>query len=67
MVDTILRRTQELHKGRRKIRRKNSNEITILAPVVRGRKGVSVLQDFYEAGFYRFELTENFACVNVFR
>ena len=55
MVDTLLRRTSELHKGEKEApkKKKSTNEITVLAPVVRGRKGEyhQLLQDFYEAGF----------------
>ncbi len=55
MVDRILKRTDEIHRttstSGKKI--KFTNEVTILAPVVRGRKGEyhQLLQDLFEAGF----------------
>ncbi|MBP7133820.1 excinuclease ABC subunit UvrA [Patescibacteria group bacterium] len=53
MVDALLKRTQEIHDEPVSKKDKRSNEILILAPVVRGRKGEyhQLLQDFYEAGF----------------
>ncbi len=55
MVDRILKRTDEIHRttevdGKQK---QFTNEITILAPVVRGRKGEyhQLMQDLFEAGF----------------
>ena len=59
MVDRVLKREDEVHRtseisqsGKRKAQ-KFTNEITILAPVVRGRKGEyhQLLQDLFEAGF----------------
>lgn len=54
MVDLLLKRTDEAHRttpvqGKREFK----NEITILAPVVRGRKGEyhQLLQDLFESGF----------------
>jgi excinuclease ABC subunit A len=57
MVDQVLKRTDEIHRGEPP--KKNgktkgfTNELTVMAPVVRGRKGEyhQLLQDFYEAGF----------------
>ncbi|MCK9360944.1 excinuclease ABC subunit UvrA [Patescibacteria group bacterium] len=55
MVDRILKRTDEIHRttpaSGKKI--KFTNEVTILAPVVRGRKGEyhQLLQDLFESGF----------------
>jgi excinuclease ABC subunit A len=57
MVDQALKRTDEIHRGEPP--KKNgktkgfTNELTVMAPVVRGRKGEyhQLLQDFYEAGF----------------
>ncbi|HEU0051177.1 MAG TPA: ABC-ATPase UvrA, partial [Patescibacteria group bacterium] len=61
MVDLLLRQTEEAHVKRetnleKKPQKKETSaaqEIMILAPVVRGRKGEyhQLLQDFYEAGF----------------
>ncbi len=55
MVDRVLKRTDEIHRttptsGKAQ---KFTNEITILAPVVRGRKGEyhQLMQDLFEAGF----------------
>ncbi|MCC6563315.1 hypothetical protein IT087_00300, partial [Candidatus Uhrbacteria bacterium] len=55
MVDRVLKRTDEIHRttpaSGKKI--KFTNEVTILAPVVRGRKGEyhQLLQDLFESGF----------------
>lgn len=55
MVDRVLKRTDEIHRTStidgKKV--KFTNEITILAPVVRGRKGEyhQLMQDLFEAGF----------------
>lgn len=55
MVDRVIKRTDEIHRTStldgKQI--KFTNEITILAPVVRGRKGEyhQLLQDLFEAGF----------------
>lgn len=57
IVDAILKRTIELHADPEGIRsRKNKasrNEIVVMAPAVRGRKGeyYQLLQDFYHDGF----------------
>ena len=55
MVDRVLKRTDEIHRttpvgGKAP---KFTNEVTILAPVVRGRKGEyhQLLQDLFESGF----------------
>ncbi|MFH1078298.1 MAG: excinuclease ABC subunit UvrA [Patescibacteria group bacterium] len=62
MVDTVLKRTAEIHSIPEEIKkRKKTNlkdEIVILAPVVRGRKGEyhQLLQDLYEAGFLEVRL-----------
>jgi len=55
MVDRVLKRTDEIHRTStiegRKV--KFTNEVAILAPVVRGRKGEysQLMQDLFEAGF----------------
>jgi excinuclease ABC subunit A len=67
MVDVMLQKTQEIHdaageavaapsqkkKGKTTPIKGFTNEIVILSPVVRGRKGeyLQLLQDLYEAGF----------------
>ena len=62
MVDAILKRSIEIHSVPEEIKkRKKTNlkdEIVILAPVVRGRKGEyhQLLQDLYEAGFLEVRL-----------
>lgn len=62
MVDVVLKRTAEIHSKPEEIKkRKNkesTNEIMVLAPVVRGRKGeyMQLLQDLYEAGFLEVRL-----------
>ncbi len=55
MVDRVLKREDEIHRttdigGKKK---KFTNEVTVLAPVVRGRKGEyhQLLQDLFESGF----------------
>ncbi|MCC7522839.1 excinuclease ABC subunit UvrA [Candidatus Uhrbacteria bacterium] len=55
MVDRVLKRTDEIHRtthvnGKKQ---KFTNEVTVLAPVVRGRKGEyhQLLQDLFESGF----------------
>jgi len=62
MVDVVLKRTVEIHSNPAAISgRKNkeaSNEIVVMAPVVRGRKGEyhQLLQDLYQAGFLEIRL-----------
>ena len=62
MVDVILTRTADIHSKPEEIKRRKSasstNEIVILAPVVRGRKGEyhQLLQDLYQAGFLEIRL-----------
>ncbi len=56
MVDLVMKKTKELHAKTPTKKTKTTtlnDEIAILAPVVRGRKGeyLQLLQDFYEAGF----------------
>ncbi|MBM3204875.1 excinuclease ABC subunit A [Candidatus Uhrbacteria bacterium] len=54
MVDAILKKTVEVHtSGKNKTAKKTTDEVKILAPVVRGRKGEyhQLLQDFYSQGF----------------
>ncbi len=55
MVDRVLKRTDEIHRTSQTDGKKTkfTNEIAILAPVVRGRKGEynQLLQDLFEAGF----------------
>ena len=55
MVDRVLKRTDEIHRttpvgGKAP---KFTNEVTVMAPVVRGRKGEysQLMQDLFEAGF----------------
>ncbi|MFZ2804264.1 MAG: excinuclease ABC subunit UvrA [Patescibacteria group bacterium] len=62
MVDLVLKRTIELHANPEEIKKRkgknHDNEIVILAPIVRGRKGEyhQLLQDLYEAGFLEIRL-----------
>lgn len=62
MVDVIVKRTSDIHSKPEEIKRRASasttNEIVILAPVVRGRKGEyhQLLQDLYQAGFLEIRL-----------
>lgn len=62
MVDVVLKRTAEIHSKPEEIKKRKSkestNEITVLAPVVRGRKGEyhQLMQDLYEAGFLEVRL-----------
>ncbi len=57
MVDTVMRQTQAIHEGEGQTKGAkgvgSKDQLIILAPVVRGRKGEyhQLLQDFYEAGF----------------
>lgn len=57
MVDVLLRKTEESHavpkKTTKKVNGVQANEIVILAPMVRGRKGEyhQLLQDLFESGF----------------
>ncbi len=62
MVDVAMRRTVELHSDPAEIARRKSkdsaNELVVLAPIVRGRKGEyhQLLQDLYQAGFMEIRL-----------
>lgn len=62
MVDVVLKRTIEIHSNPEAISgRKNketANEIVVMAPVVRGRKGEyhQLLQDLYQGGFLEIRL-----------
>ncbi len=62
MVDVILKRTTDIHSKPSEIAKRKSkdstNEIVILSPVVRGRKGEyhQLLQDLYDAGFLEVRL-----------
>ncbi|MCI0479648.1 excinuclease ABC subunit UvrA, partial [Candidatus Uhrbacteria bacterium] len=62
MVDAVLKRTVEIHSVPEEIKKRSKtnlkDEIVILAPVVRGRKGEyhQLLQDLYEAGFLEVRL-----------
>ncbi|MFH1973112.1 MAG: excinuclease ABC subunit UvrA [Patescibacteria group bacterium] len=62
MVDAILKRTIEIHSVPEEIKKRQKtnlkDEIVVLAPVVRGRKGEyhQLLQDMYEAGFLEVRL-----------
>ncbi len=62
MVDVVLKRTIDSHSKPDEIKKRKSkdstNEITVLAPVVRGRKGEyhQLMQDLYEAGFLEVRL-----------
>ncbi len=61
MVDVIIERTNAIHSDPNAIKARktsSSNEIVILAPIVRGRKGEyhQLLQDLYEAGFLEVRL-----------
>jgi len=68
MVDVILKRTIEMHSIPEKIKERKDvgadprvrlkDEIVILAPIVRGRKGEyhQLLQDLYQAGFMEIRL-----------
>ncbi len=62
MVDTLLKRTKEIHDEKPAKGKEHTNEILILAPVVRGRKGEyhQLLQDFYEAGFLEVRVDGKF-------
>ncbi len=54
MVDLTVKRTQELHERGLDAKKKNkAQEILVMAPIVRGRKGEyhQLLQDMYELGF----------------
>jgi excinuclease ABC subunit A len=55
MVDRVLKRTDEIHRTSSASGKKPkfTNEVMILAPVVRGRKGEyhQLLQDLFESGF----------------
>ena len=53
MVDAVLSRTAEAHRGEEGIQKKSSGEFVVLSPVVRGRKGEyhQLLYDLYNSGF----------------
>jgi excinuclease ABC subunit A len=56
IVDAILKRTIEMHSKPEEIKKRKgdfTNEIVVMAPAVRGRKGEyhQLLQDFYHDGF----------------
>ncbi|MEN9557918.1 MAG: hypothetical protein RL141_287, partial [Candidatus Parcubacteria bacterium] len=56
IVDAILKRTEEIHTKPEEIKKRKgdfTNEIIVMAPVVRGRKGEyhQLLQDLYHDGF----------------
>ncbi|MDO8583705.1 MAG: excinuclease ABC subunit UvrA [bacterium] len=61
MVDVLLKKTEEVH-GSGHTAKKLSDDVLILAPVVRGRKGEyhQLLQDFYEAGFLQVRVDGKF-------
>jgi excinuclease ABC subunit A len=62
MVDVVLQRTVALHADPATIKAKknknSTNEIVILAPIVRGRKGeyFQLMQDLYQGGFLEVRL-----------
>ncbi|MBI4138928.1 excinuclease ABC subunit UvrA [Candidatus Uhrbacteria bacterium] len=61
MVDAVMKRTAEIHSIPAEIKKRKKNEgdeIIILAPIVRGRKGEyhQLLQDLYEKGFLEVRL-----------
>ena len=62
MVDVVLERTTAIHSDPKAIKARKSssstNEIVILAPIIRGRKGEyhQLLQDLHEAGFLEIRL-----------
>ncbi len=62
MVDLILRKTSEIHKENKNLATKLSDCITILAPVVRGRKGeyYQLLYNLYNDGFSEVRVNGKF-------
>jgi excinuclease ABC subunit A len=62
MVDLILRKTSEIHKESKNSATKSSDCITILAPVVRGRKGeyYQLLYNLYNDGFSEVRINGKF-------
>lgn len=63
IVDWILRKTTEIHEANQKNKKqKLSDQITIIAPVVRGRKGeyYQLLYDFYNDGFSEVRVNGEF-------
>jgi len=62
MVDAVMKQTVEIHANPFEIAKRKSketsNEIVVLAPVVRGRKGEyhQLLQDLYQGGFLEIRL-----------
>ncbi len=74
MVDTLIRRTKEVHENEPVVTEKPAkgkkgaaftNEIVIMAPAVRGRKGEyhQLLQDWYEAGFLEARIDGKFVSI----
>lgn len=62
MVDLILRRTSEIHEQNKKSAAKSGDQIMVLAPVVRGRKGeyYQLLYDLYNDGFSEVRVNGKF-------
>jgi excinuclease ABC subunit A len=66
IAEAVLQRTIEIHSKPEEIKKRkktgNSNEITILSPLVRGRKGeyMQMLQQAYENGFTEVRLDGKF-------
>lgn len=64
MVDWVLRKTTEIHENKKDIlsAAKSADHITILAPVVRGRKGeyYQLLYDLYNDGFSEVRVNGKF-------
>ncbi len=58
MVDAMMDKTAEAHARTESVEQKKNNLITILAPIVRGRKGEyhQLMQDLYESGFMEVRL-----------
>lgn len=62
MVDLILKKTSEIHGGNKTSITKSNDRITILAPVVRGRKGeyYQLLYNLYNDGFSEVRINGKF-------
>lgn len=62
MVDLILKKTAEIHQTTKKPATKSSDHISILAPVVRGRKGeyYQLLYNLYNDGFSEVRVNGKF-------
>ena len=66
IVDNILDRTVNIHTKPEEIKKrknaKSTNEIVVLAPIVKGRKGeyFQILQQAYESGFAEVRIDGNF-------